>query len=93
MIGDFLIAFQALYAKHRHGAKYLIRRPKDIVLVRTLLDQYGLDRLVKLATILLTTDEQWIAKTDRGIGILVVKASWLDSLLAEHEAKRKSRLA
>jgi hypothetical protein len=51
------------------------------------LAQYSQERLEKLAVILLTTDDDWIATTDRGLSILLVKASWLDNILADYEAK------
>jgi len=86
----FLARFCELYAKYRHGAKYLVRREKDIPLARRLLQVYPAERLEKLTIILLTTDHEWITTTDRGLGILSTKASWLDGLLAEHEAHKRS---
>jgi hypothetical protein len=87
--GAFLKRFCDLYSKHRYGAKYFVKRQKDVPLVRQLLLLYDADRLAKLATVLLTTDDDWISNTDRGIGILSVKASWLDGLLAGHEAEKR----
>lgn len=89
-VRDFIAAFCDLFSKHRNGARYMVRREKDIPLVKRLLLTYPRDRLEKLAVILLTTDEEWVSTTDRGIGILSVKAAWLDGLLAEHEAKRRA---
>lgn len=85
-IGAFLKRFCELYAKYRHGAKYFVKREQHVTLVRRLLRIYDLRRLEKLSVVLLTTDDAWVKETDRGIGILAVKASWLDSLLAEYEA-------
>lgn len=83
----FLGTFIELYAQHRFGARYLVRRPKDPVLVKQLLTNYTPERLADLARELLTTNEEWIAGTDRGIGILLVKASWLDGVLCERAAR------
>lgn len=86
-IGLFLKHFCELYPKHRHGAKYVIHRAKHVPLARELLKVYGLKRLERLCVVLLTTDDEWIEDTDRGLGILSTKAAWLDNLLAEYEAK------
>jgi hypothetical protein len=88
-ISAFLRAFCDLYSKHRFGAKYLVRRQIDVPLVKRLLAVYDAPRLEMLATVLLTTDNEWVSTTDRGIGILSTKAAWLDGLLAEHEARRR----
>jgi hypothetical protein len=84
---DFLAWFGDEYAKRLSGARYLIQ-PKDAALAERLLATYPLERLKELAVILLTTDHEWVSETDRGIGILSVKASWLDGLLAEHRAAK-----
>jgi uncharacterized protein YdaU (DUF1376 family) len=89
-IRAFIARFCELYSKHRHGAKYMVQRVKDIPLVRRLLQVYPASRLEKLTVILLTTDHEWVTQTDRGIPILSTKISWLDSLLSEHEAKRSA---
>lgn len=86
-VGAFLKRFCELYSKHRHGAKYLVNRAKHVPNVRKLLLVYDAARLEKLSVVLLTTDDEWISGTDRGIGILLVKASWLDGLLADFEAQ------
>jgi len=86
-VGAFLKRFCELYSQHRHGARYLVKRHKDVPNVRLLLRTYEPRRLEKLVVVLLRTDDEWIERTDRGIGILLVKASWLDGLLAGYEAK------
>jgi hypothetical protein len=88
-VRDFIAFFCDEFSRRRNGARYMVLRHKDIPLVKRLLATYPMERLKKLATILLTTDEEWVAGTDRGIGILSTKASWLDSLLADFEAKRR----
>lgn len=86
----FLAYFCETYPAKRAGAKYLVRTAVDVPQVKRLLATYGLERLKKLALVLLTTDEDWISDTDRGIGILSLKAAWLDDRLAQHEARRRA---
>ena len=86
----FLKCFCEEYTARRNGATYHPRRPKDLILIRLLLGTYSLERLKKLAIMLLETDEEWVDMTDRGIGVLSVKASWLDSKLAAYESRRSA---
>jgi hypothetical protein len=86
-INAFLRRFCDLYALHRHGARYFVTAEKHVPLVRKLLSVYGSERLEKLALVLLKTDDEWVQGTDRGIGILSIKASWLDERLAAYEAQ------
>ena len=75
-----------LYHEHRHGARYRQRPNLDWLdacdLCRTWTDD---KRLEKLAIIVLTTDEEWISRTDRAFKIFALKASWADSRLCELE--------
>jgi hypothetical protein len=89
-VSKFIARFCDLYRQHRHGARYFIVREKHVPLLRALLRTYGLERLEKLALVMLKTDDEWIDATDRGIGILSTKASWLDGRLAEYEAAHGS---
>ena len=82
----FLERYQALYAEHRKGARLHIKPSLDWTRVCDLLQTWDVDRLEKLAVILLTTDDEWIAKTDRGIGVFVARASWCDDRLKAWEA-------
>jgi hypothetical protein len=86
-VRTFIREFAELYAKHRYGATYMLRRPSDPVNIRRLLSTYPLDRLLLMAEELLTVKQDWINTTDRGIGILAVKASWLDATLCERAQK------
>ena len=81
----FLKRFYELYREHRHGARYMIIPGRHIALIKQLLKVYDSDRLVKLALVMLKTDEEWIEGTDRGIGILHTKASWLEEKLSRWE--------
>ncbi len=86
-IAKFIGIFCDSYKKHRHGARYFVVKEKHVPLIRALLRTYGLERLEKLALVLLKTNDDWVEATDRGIGILSTKASWLDGRLAEYEAQ------
>jgi hypothetical protein len=86
-IAKFIGIFCDSYKKHRHGARYFVVKEKHVPLIRALLRTYGLERLEKLALVLLKTSDEWVEATDRGIGILSTKASWLDGRLAEYEAQ------
>lgn len=87
-VHGFLKRFCELYTKHRHGARYMVRRERDIPNAKRLLAVYGSERLEKLAVVLFGTDDEWISGTDRGIGILSTKVAWLDGILAEHEQRK-----
>jgi uncharacterized protein YdaU (DUF1376 family) len=81
----FLERYQALYTKHRHGAFLKTKPNLDWSRVCELLAIWDFDRLEKLATILLTTDEPWVKTTDRGSAVFHAKASWCDGRLREWE--------
>jgi hypothetical protein len=85
----FLDTYAELYAKHRNGARLFRRRRLDwddaVMLCRTWDDE----RLVKLTDIFLTTDDEWIAKTDRSFALFCTKATWCDDRLAAWEADRR----
>lgn len=85
-VSRFLRRFCELYSKHRFGAKYNVVRQKHIPIIKHLLRVFDLARLEKITVVLLTTDDEWVAKTDRGVGILSTKASWVDGKIAEYEA-------
>ena len=73
------------------GHPYKLERPKDPTLVARLLQTYPLARLKQMAMFLWHDEtDEWIAKTDRGIGILSTKANALADWIAQNE--RKTRL-
>lgn len=83
----FLKEFAALYRHHRNGAAYFVRKDhRDIV--SGLLRVHALDRLLLHAQVLLTTDEEWISTTDRGVEILAKKINWLEDRVADWESRR-----
>ncbi len=87
--GDLLNRYAELFYEHRRGARYHARPaldfPKACELVQTWTDDA---RLEKLAVIVLTTDDDWISRTDRGFGIFAAKATWADERLAAWEAEK-----
>ncbi len=92
-VREFLEWFPTEYAKRRNGATFFVQWPKDAPLVKRLLAVYPIERLKRHVVILLTTDEEWVESTDRGIGILSSKINWLEERLAAWEAKQHGRQA
>jgi hypothetical protein len=83
---NFIAAFCRAYKAHR-GAAYFVRRPKDLVLAKALLEVYSMDELSAMVDDLLTVEDEWIGATDRGIGILATKATWLANRQAHAKAE------
>lgn len=90
--GKLLERYAELFQQHRRGARYHNRMhldfPKACELVKTWPDDA---RLEKLAVIVLTTDDDWISRTDRGFGIFAARASWADDRLTTWEAEQQVR--
>jgi hypothetical protein len=84
----FLKEFGRLYAHHRHGAAYFIKWKEHMAIVKNLLKLHAHDRLVLQAKVLLTTDDEWISGTDRGVEILAKKINWLEDRVADWESRR-----
>lgn len=86
--GALLETYQELFVKLRRGARYHARPhldfPKACEIVRTWTDDA---RLAKMIQIVLTTDDDWIARTDRGFAVFVARATWADDRLREWEEK------
>ena len=75
------------YAKWRHGARLrLVANSLEFDDALSLVRTWDDARLEKLAQIVLTTDEPFIAKTDRGFKIFAIKASWADDRLRQIES-------
>lgn len=86
--GDLIRKYEELYAHYRGGAKMRMRPALDFTEALTLVQIWDDARLEKLAAIVLTTDDQWISRTDRGFKIFALKASWADNRLVEWESKK-----
>lgn len=85
----FLERYPALYAKHRRGARYLVRPARDFTVALDLCRTWDDTRLDQLATIFLTTDHEFATNGSRTLGQFAALASWCDDRLAEHDAKRR----
>lgn len=90
--GDLLNRYAELFYEHRKGARYHNRMHLDFEKALGLVKTWDDDaRLEKLAVIILTTDDEWISRTDRGFGIFAARASWADDRLSAWEAEQKAK--
>lgn len=78
-----------LFYEHRKGAKYRSKPNLDWHDALTLVPLWDDHRLEKLAILVLTTDDEWIEKTDRGFHVFAIKASWADDRLRAWEIANK----
>lgn len=84
----FLERYQAFYRTHRNGAHVLIKPALDFQRACDLCRAWPDGRLDQMARILLTTDESWVEKTDRGFGVFHSRATWCDDRLKQWEVKQ-----
>lgn len=78
--------YPAWYAKFRHGARLrLISNSVEFQEAVTLCETWDDARLERLAQIVLTTDDPFVAGTDRSFKIFALKASWADDRLTQAE--------
>jgi hypothetical protein len=75
--------YPQLYAKHRKGARYISRPTLDFQEALQLCRTWDDERLVKIATVFLTTDHEFAEKGSRTMAQFRSLASWCDSRLAE----------
>lgn len=74
------------YAQHRNGARLpLMANSLELMSAEKLCETWDDARIEKLAKIVLTTDDSYIAGTDRSFKIFAMKAAWADNRLAEWE--------
>jgi len=84
--GHLVERYAELFYLHRHGARYRSRIHLDFQKAQELVRTWPDDaRLEKLAIIVLESDDEWIARTDRGFGVFAAKASWADDRLVAWE--------
>jgi hypothetical protein len=81
--------YSVLYSEHRNGAKWFSRGNLDWHEACRLVQVWDNARLEKLAVVFLTTNEQWIAGTDRSFKLFAVKASWCDDRLKQWELEHQ----
>lgn len=90
--GALVEHYAELFQQHRGGARYHSRIHLDFMKAQELVKTWADDgRLEKLAVIVLTTDDDWIAGTDRGFGVFAAKASWADDRLTTWEAEHGTK--
>jgi hypothetical protein len=85
--GELLRNYQRWYAEERNGARLrLIGNSLEFQEALGVVSTWADDaRLERLARIVLKTDDEFIAKTDRSFKIFALKASWADNRLREAE--------
>lgn len=90
-----LDGFVSLYRTHRNGSTYLVVRKRDIPIARRLLEAFTPERILELATELLTLapgQDPYIDQTQRrGFDMLSNRATWLDDRLRQRVAQQASR--
>jgi hypothetical protein len=75
--------YPALYAKHRKGARYISKPTLDFQEALELCRVWDDERLVKIATVFLTTDHEFAEKGSRTMAQFRSMASWCDGLIAK----------
>jgi hypothetical protein len=82
----FLERYAELFVKHRRGALYRAQPHLDLDVACDICATWTDDvRLEKLAVLVLTTDDSWIASTDRSFRVFAKKATWADDKLRQWE--------
>jgi len=87
--GRLVERYQELFQEHRHGARYRVKPNLDWHEAISLCQTWDDERLEKLAVLVLTTNDEWVSRTDRGFKIFALKASWADGLLTAWERDRE----
>ena len=81
--------YPAWYATFRHGARLrLVANSLEFQDAVTICRTWDDARIAQLAEVFLTTDEPWIAGTDRGFRVFATKISWCDDRLKQAEMRR-----
>lgn len=84
--GELLNNYAQWYSQCRQGARLrLLRNALEFNDALGLCETWDDARLEKLARVILTTDEPFIANTDRSFKIFAMKASWADDRLTAAE--------
>lgn len=89
--GQLVERYGDWFTELRRGARLKVRPALDWQEACDLVRLWADERLEKLARIILTTDDEWIARTDRSFKIFAIKATWADGKLTqwEHEQGQK----
>lgn len=85
---NILSKYRELYQHHRHGARLrLMGNSLEFEEACSLVREWTDERLEKLAVLVLTTNDPYIADTDRSFKIFALKATWADDKLKAWELK------
>ena len=86
---EFAAWFAEQYEQRLPGnPKYFLRWAKEVTQLKALLEFYGVARLKQLTIAMLESNDPFIENSDKGIGVLVIKANWLEARLRAAEAKQ-----
>lgn len=85
--GRFIDRYSELYNKYRHGATYFVRPAKDWTHACNLVAAFDSDRLEKLVVVFMNSNEPFIEKSARGLGVFESQVSWCDEQLRKAEKK------
>lgn len=85
---------QEWYPRYRSGAKLrIVESNMEFRDALSLVQTWDDARLEKLARIVLTTNDEWVVKTDRGFQIFATRASWADDRLRQEERHHEAETA
>jgi uncharacterized protein YdaU (DUF1376 family) len=85
-VRTFLEGYAVLYSLHRNGAHYHGRPAVDYQHACDLCTTWpDVERLLKLAAVFLTSDDEWISKGNRSVPQFSARASWCEDRLSEWE--------
>mgnify|MGYP001570366551 CR=1 FL=1 len=87
--GALVQRYNELYPIHRRGAYHRGSPSLDWSHACDLVRIWDDATLEKLAVLVLTTDDEWIAGTDRSFRVFASKASWADDRLKQWEQQRQ----
>ena len=85
--GHLLDRYAEWYQQLRHGARLrLMRNTLEFNDACQICELWDDARIEKLARIVLTTDDEFVSRTDRSFKIFALKASWADDRLRQAES-------
>lgn len=88
--GQLIQRYRDLYLQHRNGARLrIVGSPLEFQESVSLCQLWDDGHLEKLAILVLTTNDDFISKTDRSFKIFAMKATWADDKLKAWEASHQ----
>lgn len=82
--------YPAWFLKHRGARLRLVANSLAYQDAVSVCETWDDARIEKLARIFLTTDEDWISRTDRSFRIFCSKATWCDDRLTQWEKSQRT---